>query len=496
MQKNNKMILVLITAFLIPASVLLALIGCRHGEADIIGTSGSFITNPNSKMASSDIPESHFDDLSNDSSSAMSETAGSSLFTSSSGIDTSDTKSLFSSTSGSSSTGFPTGSSSASISANPDLSDKLLVNGKKIAGGVVCDYISTKYWGSGADSWLEGDLFGMLQAGGMNYVRVGVTTNSCPELDQTDAENWHNLDFTEKTWSSREYAAQILREAQAKGMKKDLFLFLSDTAAHGGQQFAPDDWKNLTVALTAARLERYCYITTKYYMDKGIDIDIYEIGNEIERGILEFRPGERIILPAGIDQMTNVKWMTDNVWNIEAELLKKAIAGVKRANPEAVIGLHIAGVGWTTGELLTTGFFNAMTKYEVPYDIACLSYYSDYPKFSKPAAPYFKSELFNNLIAFLGKTKGKKVLISEWAYPNSAAAVWSQPNAGYPFTEEGQRKWTRDFMDYCNHNPYILGSIYFYPEYFKGIALDSVLTSSGLFKDPFTPMAALAEFGK
>lgn len=84
---------------------------------------------------------------------------------------------------------------------------------------------------------------------------------------------------------------------------------------------------------TCVKLTEYCYETAKYFQDKGLSIDLYDLGNEIERGIVGFFLGDRLTIPSGVNIQTNIQWMRDNVWNIEAQLLIACIEGVKKGRP-------------------------------------------------------------------------------------------------------------------------------------------------------------------
>lgn len=90
-------------------------------------------------------------------------------------------------------------------------------------------------------------------------------------------------------WSSREYTAQILREAAARGMRLDVFLFLSDREASAGAQNAPSAWRGLSVADTAVKVRESAFDTAKYFASQGLNVEVYEIGNEIDFGILKDR---------------------------------------------------------------------------------------------------------------------------------------------------------------------------------------------------------------
>jgi len=364
-----------------------------------------------------------------------------------------------------------------------------------LKGGVVCDYLNRKYWGD-LEIYKNLEPLETMKKNGFNAVRVGVTMNSVSQYTGRRHEELKYTDWTEKSWSCIEYAEQILREADQLGMSKVLFFFLSNEAAHGDKQKTPEEWKDLTMDEIGERLCEYTYKAAKYYLDAGIKIDIYEIGNEIERGILDFRPMEKIPAPDDDkNQFWNVDYYQENIWNLESKLLKKAIEGVKKADPGAVIGLHIAGVGWSENDVFLKGFYDSMDSFGVPYDVIGLSYYWGYPISDILQDPYYSSGLFANTLDYLA-ARGKKIIFSEWAYPNNPAGTLNNNDNGYDFTPEGQALWVRHFLDFCEINPHVIGSFYFYPEYCKGFSggKSMLLDSCGLFENYVNTTPALKEF--
>jgi len=295
-------------------------------------------------------------------------------------------------------------------------------------------------------------------------MRFGITTQSHPELDQTS--DWSSLPWEGGYWSCREVGARALTEAAAAGMKLYLFLFLSDTAAHGGQQIPPAAWQTYDVPQTCQALEQYCFETVTYLRGRGLDIDLYEVGNEIERGICGFRPDERVARPPEVDQLRNIEWLRKSIWAPEAQMLTAAIRGIRRADPEGKIVLHI-GTRPSPEDAFVVPFFEAMGDYGVPFDYAGLSVY---PWIGYPSSPRQEDwradvERWVNGIARLGKP----VIICEYSYPHHPpaplAGMLASAPPDYPFTPEGQAAWVREFLRWCEMTPNVAGSFYFYPDH-------------------------------
>src|SRR5690606_22914819 len=225
--------------------------------------------------------------------------------------------------------------------------------------------------------------------------------------------------FKDEYWSSVEWAEQIFKEAVAQDMRLNLFFFLSENAAYAWVQDAPADWRSMSVEQTAQVLEDYTYKTTKYFKDKGYNIEIYDIGNEIGAGILNFLPNDRIPLPAGTDILHNMDYMINEVWKVEAILLKAAIKGVIRADNDAKIVIHIAEMEISDNDIFPRTFFETMYLEGVDFDYIGLSYpyvFNATPEAAKEA--YFKSSTFKGTLNFLGAL-GKPIIFSEYSFPHT-----------------------------------------------------------------------------
>jgi hypothetical protein len=337
-----------------------------------------------------------------------------------------------------------------------------------------------------------------MKQNGMEWLRAGVTTISSPDLRDTPPAQWSQLPFRTEYWSAREYTEQMMREAAARGMRLNLCFYLSDVAAHAGAQHAPPEWANLSVAETAALVEAYTFETTRYFMDKGLNVELYDIGNEIDFGILNFRPNDRIPLPTGVSVISNMDWMRNNVWNIESTLLKSAISGVKRANPQAKIVLHAAGIGVGRNNLFGEAFFQAMVDSGVDFDYAGFS--MPYPSDPWDLDQYSTESWFQGLqelTDFIGGLK-KQVIFSEGSYANSPEGQVALPMQEFPFTPAGQAAWVREALRFQSNNPNVAGWFYWYPDAYPGLnggRQPPSIPPLGLFASETVVQPAMREFG-
>ncbi len=261
-----------------------------------------------------------------------------------------------------------------------------------------------------------------------------------------------------------------------------LFFYLTDKAAYGGNQKAPAQWEKYTLEETALALKQHTFETTKYYKDKGLKIELYEVGNEIEFGICGYSLDTKLPLP-GTNVFKDFAAVRQGIWLKEALLLKAAIAGVRQADPQARIMLHISTTQYPD---LVEAFFQAMNDFDVPYDFAGLSYYPWTNCHAEIAIPSNCLDLAVGAVARLGK----EAIVAEFSFPSGEAPLLPvRELPGYPFTFEGQAKWTHGFLTMAESNPHIRAVFYFYPDNYLGEG-----GSAALFADDKHPKPAIDEF--
>jgi arabinogalactan endo-1,4-beta-galactosidase len=365
-----------------------------------------------------------------------------------------------------------------------------------MTGGVVESYLYDTLFGQSA--WGGVDAFEVMSANGMGWLRTTVTTQSTAVLRNTPIPGWSKLPWDSNYWQSQEATAELIRQANARGMNAILSFFLSDTAASASAQDAPAAWRGLSVADTAEKVRVHTKSIAADYKARGLKISMYEIGNEIDTGILNFRPGERLPLPADGNVTDNLDYMRTQVWPTEAALLKAGIAGVREVDPNARIILHAAMLGNTPADAFVKAFYKAMVDNGVPFDIAGLSL--PYPQGTWRLNEYTADCWFGRMqettdyIARLGK----KSMIVEGAYANSSQGMVAKPMAEFPYSDAGQTAWVREHLRFGNNNSNIQGFMYFYPDWYYGRGHGDPagvpLESYGLFNPDKTARPALRQF--
>ena len=350
-------------------------------------------------------------------------------------------------------------------------------------GGMFLQAAIYEGWRAGApfDPWHT------LASNGVQWARTVVTTRSCPELDSVPVAQWRTLGWKDEFWSCREMGAAVLRRAAAAGMKLQLGLYLSDGAANAGSQKRPAMWAGVADADLPSRVEAHARDLAGYYRSAGLDIEVFEIGNETDFGFFGYNLGDNIPVPPGVDPVNTPSWMEENLWSKFVPIFTAAIRGLRSVYPTASIALHVAGFGYSRGNVAPRGFFDAMTRAGVPYDIAGFSY----PYITAGARPlpepYFAQADFLDTIDAVRAT-GKRVRIIEFSYPAATGGV--DPSLGaYPCTEAGQAAFLHDFVQA------VAGRVeninYWAADIFTGIngpgGLPPDIESFGLFGSDATP---------
>jgi arabinogalactan endo-1,4-beta-galactosidase len=358
-------------------------------------------------------------------------------------------------------------------------------------GGWVCDYLANKIWGG---AWSVGDPLQTMKENGFEWVKVALTTVSSADLRTTPSDRWSALPWRNEYWSSLEYDAEILRQAAAKGLRLNVVLYLSDDSAHAGKQPLAADWKGLSIEALEAKIEEYCYATAVYFAERGLNIEIWDIGNEIEWGVAGYRVGQGIPVPAGVDVTSDMSFMSNHVWNLEAGLLSAGIRGLRRAAPSAKIVLHVNSVELNPEIALT--FFRTMLTLSVDFDYAGLSL--PYPSSGWRLASMSKTAWYQKLEETIQSIAavGKDVIISEGAYPSTSTGFACSPMPDYPFSPEGQAAWVHDTLRFARNSPHVRGFFYFYPDWYPGMNRDVSpdIPGYGLFAASGVPKPAMSEF--
>lgn len=193
---------------------------------------------------------------------------------------------------------------------------------------------------------VEKEVLDILKDNHFNWIRLRLF------VDPT-AENGYSKDG----FCGLEPTLAMAKRIKAAGMKFLLDLHYSDTWADPGKQFTPASWSKINGSGLEGQVYRYSNETIKRFMEEGVCPDMVQVGNEINNGMM---------WPQG---------KIEESYEPFAVLLRCASAGVRAANPDIKIMVHIACGGQNEKSV---EFFDKIISRDVKFDIIGQSYYPKY----------------------------------------------------------------------------------------------------------------------
>ena len=312
-----------------------------------------------------------------------------------------------------------------------------MVSAQKYVGGDIS--LLTKYEEQNAtyfdkDGNKISDVLTFLKEQGWNTVRVRLFVDPSKSNDKSVCQDI-------------EYVKALGKRIKDAGLLFLLDFHYSDTWADPGNQTQPE----LFVSVNTPAYE-YIYLYTKESLEAlvkaGATPDLIQIGNEISFGMLW-----------DVCKITpNSAWNAylDTNWDDFATALKNASKACRELCPEAKIIIHTEQCA--NNPTLDVAFFKRIKEHAVDYDIIGTSYY-----------PYFKGALSNldkGLTMLEQNFPDKKIQVVETGYPSK----WEVPGttynytATYPYSHEGQRKFTADLITLLKNHGQVDGLSWWYAE--------------------------------
>jgi len=265
------------------------------------------------------------------------------------------------------------------------------------------------------DAGVEKDCLEILKDHGVNWVRLRI---------------WNDPTNLGGGNCNHENMTELAAKAKKYGLKGLIDFHYSDWWADPGKQNKPKTWRDLHGEDLQRALYDYTKFVLEYMKERGVQVDMVQLGNELNNGFLW--PDGQISGPnaGGFDGFTM--------------LLKAGIEAVRDFDPEIPIVVHLAEGG---NNSLFRWFFDELVKRNVDFDIIGVSYY-----------PYWHGmleELSFNLNDVSQRYK-KDVLVVETAYPwtlqdaDGHANIFGEESlqwtAGYLATVRGQTSFLRDLI--------------------------------------------------
>lgn len=268
-------------------------------------------------------------------------------------------------------------------------------------------------------SWLPDDPLGLLQASGVNAIRMSAWTGASAPLN------------TGRLLS-------VAREAADQGLDLCVALHYSDTWADPGSQRLPASWQRLSRSSLGRAVYTYTYQLVSALCRQRTPPAVVQVGNEITNGMLWAGPGQD-------DRDGGRLWRGDwegepldydRQWEVFAGLARTAVAGVRNAAADwdAAIdvmvhidtGAYVAQADWWLRRALDHG---------ITFDLIGLSFY---PMWHNGATIRALEALGLLCVSF----PGTGIVLAETAFPYRPPAGGYLPDElEFPVTPSGQRDY-------------------------------------------------------
>lgn len=200
-----------------------------------------------------------------------------------------------------------------------------------------------KHGASFSHNGVEKDVLEILKENHFNWIRLRLF------VDPTTENGYSKEDFC-----GLESTLAMAKRVKAAGMKFLLDFHYSDTWADPSKQFVPASWSEIKGSALEGQVYNYSNEVIKRFMGEGVCPDMVQIGNEINNGMM---------WPQG---------KIEETYEPFAVLLRCASAGVRAANPDIKIMVHIACGGQNEKSVK---FFDKIISRDVKFDIIGQSYY-------------------------------------------------------------------------------------------------------------------------
>ncbi|KAL7694076.1 putative glycosyl hydrolase family 53, glycoside hydrolase superfamily [Plasmopara halstedii] len=256
-------------------------------------------------------------------------------------------------------------------------------------------------------------------------------------METTKGANWISTDGTTTTiesilgaggmeavrlrlWTSGDYNLNYtlaMAERFSKNYKIYLDMHFSDNWADPLKQATPKGWDQSSVSALSADLRAYVKSTLMAFTDRGIQLEILSLGNEVTNGFL---------FPTG--KVTNSDFQNfATLWKAAREGVADAVAA---GTHQPLVMIHLDN-GWKyeTMSWFLKGFFAVGTVTEKDVDAFGFSYY---PFFDEKAT----IDALSSSLTQLANTYKKPIYIAETDWPTECKTVTL--SAPYPISDKGQ----------------------------------------------------------
>jgi len=167
-----------------------------------------------------------------------------------------------------------------------------------------------------SDAGVEKDIFQILKAHGINYVRLRVF------VDPTKATP-ADRPYSPQGYCDLAHTITMSKRAKQAGMGLLIDFHYSDSWADPSKQFTPSAWAKLSFPDLVTKTHDWTFDAVRQMKEAGAEPDTVQVGNEITPGMMVDHGG------------------STRTWDQLAQLLKAGLAGVEEVDPKIITMLHV-----------------------------------------------------------------------------------------------------------------------------------------------------------
>jgi arabinogalactan endo-1,4-beta-galactosidase len=280
------------------------------------------------------------------------------------------------------------------------------------------------------------DVLAFVKEQGWNTVRVRLFVDPSKDTDKNVCQDL-------------EYVQKLGKRIKDAGLNFLLDFHYSDTWADPEHQAMPQIFDMVNTPAF-----EYIYYYTKESLEAlvkaGATPDFIQTGNEVSFGMLWD------VCKIGPKSDNDWSDYSDGQWEHLAKAFKNAGRACREVCPKAKIIIHTEQCA--NNPTLDVAFFKRIKQHEIDYDIIGTSYY-----------PYFKGEIskLDNGLSELEKNfPDKAIQIVETGYPSKweVQGTTFDYTKNYPYSHEGQRKYTADLITMLKKHKQVNGLNWWYAE--------------------------------
>jgi arabinogalactan endo-1,4-beta-galactosidase len=232
----------------------------------------------------------------------------------------------------------------------------------------------------------------------------------------------------------------------------------------------PGPWMSLNIDQMATAMRAYGRAIAQQILSTGVDVNVWDIGNEIEMGIAgvairSFSTSDEhgwsyqapdAVNPAigqigiydlfGMSESDRTAWLSTNLWPYVGRLLVATAEGVRSVDRHARFATHTSVLAPQLPGVLPA-FWQAMENAGFHSQELGASYYPT------SIAGGDQLQALKDSAQQLRDTFGRPLFLAETSYPSAqitapAYASWNNPVPGYPLTPQGQYEFYRDLAQW------------------------------------------------